>query len=282
MRFGPLLLFALLWTGTGEAESQSQAQPLLAGMDHIPVVVRDLEQAQADFKTLGFAIKPGRFHADGIRNAHVKFPDGSEIELITAPAATDALTSEYRARLETGEGPVYFGLYAPDPAALSARLAAAGFAVSQNSGLVEFAAASPLHPLFFGIRQKAPTDRPEHFAHANGALRLSGLWVRDLDGEKNLLSKLDVKLDTAKPCGPLRGPVTAAHLPEGNLLLVKPQTGTGNVAAAQVEVRSLDAVRQILTKQRIALREYPACDPASIWVPPSAAHGIWLQFVQVH
>src|SRR5215467_13081676 len=103
MRLAPVLLFALLWTGTGEAESQSQPQPLLAGMDHIPVVVRDLEQAEADFKRLGFAIKPGRFHPDGIRNAHVKFPDGTEIELITAPAATDALTSDYRASLQSGE-----------------------------------------------------------------------------------------------------------------------------------------------------------------------------------
>jgi hypothetical protein len=280
MRLGPALLFALLWTGTGQAESQSPPQPLLVGMDHIPLVVRDLEQAQADFQALGFAIKPGRFHPDGIRNAHVKFPDGTEIELITAPAATDALTSEYRAMLETGEGPVYFGLYAPDPAVLSARLAASGLVASGDSGLVEFATTSPLHPLFFGTRQKAPTDRPEHFAHANGALRLSGLWVRDLNGAKNLFSKLDVKLDTAKSCGPLQGPVTVAHLPDGDLFLILPQAGTGNVAAARVEVRSLDVIRQVLAKQKIAPKDYPTCDPASIWVPPSAAHGVWLQFVQ--
>jgi len=275
-RIGVLLLLALTLP-----VAKAAAGPLVIGMDHIPVVVRDLEKAQADFKTLGFAIKPGRFHPDGIRNAHVKFPDGTEIELITAPAATDALTSEYRARLETGEGPVYFGLYAPNPAALSARLAASGFAVSHDSGLVEFPSGSPLHPLFFGTRQKAPTDRPEHFAHANGAVRLSGLWVRDLDGDKSLLSKLGVTLHSAKPCGPLQGSVTAAHLPDSDLLLVKPQAGTGNVAAARVEVRSLDVVKQILTKNGIAPKDYPSCDPASIWVPPSAAHGIWLQFVQV-
>jgi hypothetical protein len=276
-RIGVLLLLALTLP-----VAKAAAGPLVIGMDHIPLVVRDLEQAEADFKALGFAIKPGRFHADGIRNAHVKFPDGTEIELITAPAAVDTLTSEYRARLETGEGPVYFGLYAPDPAALSAQLATSGFAANHDGGLVEFAPQSSLHPLFFGTRQKAPTDRPEHFAHANGALRLSGLWVRDLNGAKDLFSKLDVKLDTAKPCGPLQGPVTIAHLPEGDLLLVRPQAGTGNVAAAQVEVRSLSVVKQMLTKQGIALKDFPMCDPASVWVPPAAAHGIWLQFIQAH
>jgi hypothetical protein len=278
MRLGPVLLFALLWTGKGQAEPA----PLVVGMDHIPVVVRDLDKAQADFQALGFAIKPGRLHADGIRNAHVKFPDGTEIELITASSAVDALTSEYRARLESGEGPVYFGLYAPDHAALSTRLAAAGLAASQDGGLMSFPTASPLHPLFFGTRQKAPTDRPEHFAHANGASRLSGLWVRDFGGRRNLLAKLDVKPVIAKSCGPLQGPVMDAHLPEGELLLVRPQAGTGNVVAAQVEVRNLAAVKQILARKRIAHRDYPACEPASVWAPPSAAHGIWLQFVQVH
>jgi hypothetical protein len=73
-----------------------------------------------------------------------------------------------------------------------------------------------------------------------------------------------------------------AHLPEGELLLVRPQAGTGNVVAAQVEVRNLAAVKQILARKRIAHRDYPACEPASVWAPPSAAHGIWLQFVQVH
>src|SRR5690242_14629103 len=99
-----LLLFSL---------ARAQA-PLVSGLDHIPVVVTDLDQAQADYRAMGFAIKPGRFHADGIRNAHVKFPDGTEIELITATHATDELTSEYLAKMKTGEGPVYFGLYAPD------------------------------------------------------------------------------------------------------------------------------------------------------------------------
>ena len=130
-------------------------------MDHIPLVVRDLERAQADFKALGFAIKPGRFHPDGIRNAHVKFPDGTEIELITAPAATDALTSEYRARLEAGEGPVYLRLVHTRPRPrFPARLAAAGFAASGDSGLIEFASGSPCIPCFSERGRKRPPTGP--------------------------------------------------------------------------------------------------------------------------
>ena len=55
MRLGPALLFALLWTGAEQSKTQSHTQPLLEGLDHIPVVVRDLEQTQSNFKALGFA-----------------------------------------------------------------------------------------------------------------------------------------------------------------------------------------------------------------------------------
>src|SRR5690242_21485971 len=120
--------------------------PLVLGVEHTPIVVGDLEKAQADFRAMGFAIKPGRPHADGIRNAHVKFPDGTELELITAPAPVDALTSEYYARQQRGDGPVYFGLMAPDHAALAARLRALGAPAGQDGGEQTLPPGDPLHP----------------------------------------------------------------------------------------------------------------------------------------
>src|SRR5262245_4051661 len=56
----------------------------IAGLDHIPTAVRDLGAASARYRALGFALKPGRLHDNSILNNHAKFPDGTEIELITA------------------------------------------------------------------------------------------------------------------------------------------------------------------------------------------------------
>src|SRR5476651_2867780 len=79
------------------------AQFSLQGLDHVPVVVRDLEQAKADFEALGFVLKPGQPHANGLRNLHAKFPDGTEIELITATTASDSLSAEYLEWQRVGE-----------------------------------------------------------------------------------------------------------------------------------------------------------------------------------
>src|SRR4029079_6193352 len=119
------------------AHAQGQ---LVSGLDHIPLVVRDLDKAQADYRMLGFSIKPGRFHADGIRNAHVKFPDGTEIELITAPLAEDDLTSEFCAKMNIGAGPVYFALYAPNRGAVAAKFKDLRIAAKDEHGMFTFPA----------------------------------------------------------------------------------------------------------------------------------------------
>ena len=69
----------------------AMAGPLLAaatafGLDHVPIAVNDLEAAAAAYRRLGFVLKPGRPHANGIRNVHAKFADGTELErLSTSP-----------------------------------------------------------------------------------------------------------------------------------------------------------------------------------------------------
>src|SRR5262245_52400491 len=80
------------------------------GLSHVPIAVADLEQAAADYSRLGFALKDGRPHPNGIRNCHVKFRDGTEIELITAPAATDPLTRYYRSVIAAGDRAAFLSL----------------------------------------------------------------------------------------------------------------------------------------------------------------------------
>jgi catechol 2,3-dioxygenase-like lactoylglutathione lyase family enzyme len=52
-------------------------------LDHLVVLVRDLERTIADYEALGFTVQRGGTHADGAtHNALVGFADGSYVELI--------------------------------------------------------------------------------------------------------------------------------------------------------------------------------------------------------
>ena len=203
----------LLAVASGSPATSSAAQgAAVRGLDHIPLAAKDLERAKATFEALGFTLKPGRPHANGLRNTHVKFPDGTEIELITVPAATDALTSEYHRWLEGGDGPAFLGLYAPDFRALAERLSRLGLTLHRRGNLATLDQPAALRRLFFSRRQHPPTDRPEHFAHANTAFSLARVWLAGADAEQRLLPALGAVAIETPPCGPF-GSGTAAFAP---------------------------------------------------------------------
>ena len=53
-------------------------------LDHLVILVHDLEEAVRDYRRLGFRVTPGGEHADGLtRNALVPFRDGTYLELVT-------------------------------------------------------------------------------------------------------------------------------------------------------------------------------------------------------
>lgn len=71
--------FAVLFLGMAALVS-AQTAPQINGLDHINIAVVDLEAAAERYRDLGFSLKPGARHTNGIRNRHVKFPDGTELE----------------------------------------------------------------------------------------------------------------------------------------------------------------------------------------------------------
>jgi len=154
------------------------AQPMepLARLDHLPVAVRDLNQAVADFQAQGFAIKPGRAHANALRNAHIKFANGAGLELIAADQAQDGLSAHYLEFLLAGEGPAFLSLHADNEERVAQALKAAAVGHGRNAGGLDLTDPK-LDWVFFAGDNRSPTDIPQHFAHRNGAFAIREVWV---------------------------------------------------------------------------------------------------------
>jgi hypothetical protein len=57
---------------------------VLTRLDHLVILVSDLDLAAADYERLGFTVAPGGEHADGLtRNALIPFDDASYFELVS-------------------------------------------------------------------------------------------------------------------------------------------------------------------------------------------------------
>lgn len=234
------------------------AQPLVR-LDHIPTAVRNLEQAVADYRELGFAIKPGRPHANGLRNAHIKFANGAGLELITAPEAKDEQSAHYAAFLREGEGPAFLTLHADDEAAASAALQAAGVAHKHDAdGL---ALTDPrLGWIFFAGDNRSPTDRPEHFAHANGAFATREVWVAMDDAAPlmQLLSALGARSRRETRTLPFPARARVFDLADGGRIVIVP--AKHQVTAGHPLIGVVMATRSGTPR----------------WLPPDRTHGYWL------
>jgi catechol 2,3-dioxygenase-like lactoylglutathione lyase family enzyme len=80
-------------------------------LDHVVLVVRDLDRAAAPFQKHGFRLKEGRLHANNLLNRHIKFRDGSSLELMTVRGSPgDAMARDYADLAASGEGGVYVAL----------------------------------------------------------------------------------------------------------------------------------------------------------------------------
>ena len=55
---------------------------MIQGIDHIIIVVKDLDQAAKDYQQLGFTVVPGGQHPVGSHNVLISFRDGSYLEII--------------------------------------------------------------------------------------------------------------------------------------------------------------------------------------------------------
>jgi hypothetical protein len=279
-----ILCAAIAVTGLGHRDAQLASTPqtaIVRGVDHVPVAVSDLEAAARTWRDLGFVLKPGRPHANGISNLHAKFPDGTEIELITAPKAVDVLTRVYRRHLEQGDGPAFLALFTPPPSRIRAALADAGFALDPPGGLVSMSDDGPLPWLFFGARNGSPTDRPEHFAHANTAMSLVAVWIASADHSplRRLLEVTGARFERARVHVPEPADAIVARLAEGAVVMLpaEHQIVAGRpIVGLTIRVRDRAAALRVIGGRRHHTAASSSSD--SVFVAPGSAHGAWLEF----
>ncbi len=101
---------------------------MLNGVDHLVIVVPELDPAIASYRGLGFTVVPGGRHPIGTHNALIAFADGSYLELI-AFFEPNAQHRWYQ-RLQQGGGLIDFCLQTDDLAGDASAFRAAGVALA--------------------------------------------------------------------------------------------------------------------------------------------------------
>ena len=175
-----------------------------AALDHVVLVVRDLDVAAAGFARHGFRLKQGRLHANSLLNRHIKFRDGTSIELMTvAGEPGDAMARDYAGLLSAGEGGVYTAFTVSDMTGIE-RAARSLRLDTKHSGsggwrFLSFPPSSPAAAVFFGAGSVVVQDPDSLVAHQPDVAGLAEVWLEGGPQLGALLERLG-----ARRCGDAR------------------------------------------------------------------------------
>jgi hypothetical protein len=163
---------------------------MFTGIDHVAIVVDELESAIASYSRAGFTVVRGGKHPIGTHNALIAFTDGSYLELIAFLKPDTG--HRWQAALEKGSGIVDFCMSTDDLEADIESMCRAGAKVGSPFSLtrdrpdgyhLSWVLATPEPPfsgqLPFLIKDHTPRNErvPRERSHANGATGIRTLAI---------------------------------------------------------------------------------------------------------
>ena len=163
---------------------------MLKGIDHLVIVVGDLDQAVRDYTRLGFTVVPGGRHPVGSHNALISFADGSYLEIIAF--YREAIDHRWWDPLKKGEHLVDYCLQTDNLRGDTDKLRTAGVAINdpvpwsrkrpdgfELKWLLSLATGSHRGVAPFLIEDLTPRAEriPQQFHHKNGAAGIGALTV---------------------------------------------------------------------------------------------------------
>ena len=184
---------------------------MLRGLDHVVILVRDLDAAIESYTRLGFTAVPGGRHNVATHNALIAFQDGSYVELIAF--WEDAPQHRWHRYLGLGGGLVDYCMRTSDLAGDVAGLRAAGIAMSEKQPMsrlrpdgyrVEWAlslATETQGITPFLIEDITPREErvPRQVEHVNGVTGIATLTI--VVPNLEVASRLTPVLGSASPLG---------------------------------------------------------------------------------
>ena len=163
---------------------------MIQGIDHLVIVVKDLDRAANDYEQLGFTVVPGGRHPVGSHNALISFQDGSYLEIIAF--YREAADHRWWAPLSKGERFVDFCFQTDDLRGDTKKLKDAGAAINdpvpwsrkrpdgyELQWLLSLATGSHRGVAPFLIEDVTPRSEriPQEFHHKNGITGIEKITI---------------------------------------------------------------------------------------------------------
>ena len=172
-------------------------------IDHVITVVANLDSAITTFEELGFTVKRGHLHDNGLLNAHIKFKNNTSFELMSIKGEPkDELAREYADLLKSGEGAVFLAITGISIDSIEAKLNDIEVGYNKIPGkswdYITFPNNSSLAHLFFIEYHIKTSDKEDEVTHSNSTKGIEAVWIEGEETVKQLLESLGLKNGSIK------------------------------------------------------------------------------------
>lgn len=247
--------------------SEHHLKNLVTGIDHVPVVVPDLNEARHAFSDLlKFTVKNGRLH-EGINNFFVKFQDGTYLEFVT-PVDPDFETGSFYANfLKKRAGGTSMALSVKSADSTTVLLQRQHISFKSNPNPIWNSIELPGFDLFYiEYINKSWKERIENITHPNEAMALKAVWwnsrnpTADISKFKTLgfadqgsSTRLGTK---ARILVAKSSELIVVNNRDGLNLLTDPKIRqTEGICGFTVQVKSLNTVMQLLGDKKLIVKD---------------------------
>ncbi|HRA32365.1 MAG TPA: VOC family protein, partial [Thermomicrobiales bacterium] len=207
----------------GEIANPAEGATMPTAIDHVVILVEDLDQAVRQYEQLGFTVVPGGKHARYTHNALITFQDGSYLELIAfyeAPDPASGTGHRWYRHLSHGGGLIDFAVGTDDVTSVVAATSSRGLSydgphpgqrarpdgqqLAWRSAMVGAGDSAALPFVIEDITDRGLRVPAEASTHSNGVRGISALIIAvdDLDAAVGGYQRL---LDKSEPDGTSAG-----------------------------------------------------------------------------
>lgn len=252
-----------------------------AYLDHIIIGSNNLDDSKNIFEEkLGFTIKDGKKHKNGISNLFIEFSNNSEIEFISVKNPSDHLANQYEKFLDNDKYGFQIALRTNEISNLKEHLTTLSleyedFSENRNYSTLSTKNINSELPLFF--IQYNDENKNTYTNHLNKSVGIKSIWFSTRNIKNTARELVDFGFDAVGnyELPAFKGKVV--QFKNNNFEIILIESEKYELTGITIRVEDLEMLNEIIRKNNIEITKQ---FKNKIFINPAQTKSIWIEFVE--
>ncbi|MBK7104663.1 MAG: VOC family protein [Ignavibacteriae bacterium] len=253
-------------------------------LDHIIIGTKNLKDISELFRKIGFTIKEGKLHKNGIKNNFIEFDDNSEIEFVEIKNPTDNFTKEYEKLILQKNYGLQFALRVNDIENLKNNFTSANSNFTELQKGKDFSTLSAKNinydlPIFFIEFNKLNNSKTNHENKTKG---ISSIWFETKNIKKTAHELVDIGFEPIGNHSIPTFPGKIVELKNANFKIILIESVKDEITGITISIENINAIKNILNNNFDKTFSSKIIEKGkSIFLPKEITKSIWMEFIEI-